>query len=192
MANRTASSLPVSSPSESARSTPSKVRSSTSLLDFIQVAGKVTGATLVSIVMISGSLVTGGLVGLASSFRNLPDVRVLQSYVPSETSYIYDIKGRLLTTVHDEANRKVVPLEEISPNLKRAVLAIEDSHFYQHLGINPNSVIRALVANMQTGAVVEGGSTLTMQLVKNLFLTPERSLSRKAAEAILALRIEQV
>lgn len=190
MANRTASSLPVNSPSPSAR--PRQANSSASFLEFIQVAGKVTGATLVSIVMVSGSLVTGGLMGLAGSFRNLPDVRVLQSYVPSETSYIYDIKGRLLTTVHDEANRKVVPLEQISPNLKRAVLAIEDSHFYQHLGINPNSVMRALVANMQTGSVVEGGSTLTMQLVKNLFLTPERSLSRKAAEAILALRIEQV
>jgi len=190
MANRTASSLPVNSPSPSAR--PRQANSSASFLEFIQVAGKVTGATLVSIVMVSGSLVTGGLMGLAGSFRNLPDVRVLQSYVPSETSYIYDIKGRLLTTVHDEANRKVVPLDQISPNLKRAVLAIEDSHFYQHLGINPNSVIRALVANMQTGSVVEGGSTLTMQLVKNLFLTPERSLSRKAAEAILALRIEQV
>lgn len=193
MANRTASSLPLDTQSGAQNAAP-MVRSSSynSFLDFIQVAGKVAGATFVTIVMVSGSLATGVLVGLAGSFRNLPDVRVLQNYVPSETSYIYDIKGRLLTTVHDEANRKVVPLEEISPNLKRAVLAIEDSHFYQHLGINPNSVIRALVANMQTGSVVEGGSTLTMQLVKNLFLTPERSLSRKAAEAILALRIEQV
>ena len=162
------------------------------LLDFVQVVSKVAGATFVSIVILSGSVVTGVLVGLASSFRNLPDVRVMQTYVPSETSYIYDIQGRLLTTAHDEANRKVVPLEEVSPNLKRAVLAIEDSHFYQHLGINPNSIIRALVANLQTGSVVEGGSTITMQLVKNLFLSPERSLSRKAAEAVLALRIEQI
>lgn len=161
-------------------------------LDFVQVVSKVAGATFVTIVILSGSVVTGVLVGLASSFRNLPDVRVMQTYIPSETSYIYDIQGRLLTTAHDEANRKVVPLEEVSPDLKRAVLAIEDSHFYQHLGINPNSIIRALVANFQSGSVVEGGSTVTMQLVKNLFLSPERSLSRKAAEAVLALRMEQV
>jgi penicillin-binding protein 1A len=154
--------------------------------------GQITGGTILSVLMLVGSISTGVLVGLAASFRNLPDVQSIRDYIPSETSYIYDIKGRLLTSIHDEANRRVVPLDQISPNLKRAVMAIEDSHFYQHPGINPNSVVRALVANMTTGSVVEGGSTLTMQLVKNLFLTPERSLSRKSAEAIMALRLEQV
>lgn len=142
--------------------------------------------------MLLSSVVAGGLVGLALSFRNLPDVRVLRTYVPTETTYIYDIKGTLLTRIHDEANREVVPLDNISPNLKRAVLAIEDSHFYLHHGINPGGVMRALVANLEQGETVEGGSTLTMQLVKNLFLSPNRSFSRKAAEAVLAIRMEQI
>jgi 1A family penicillin-binding protein len=142
--------------------------------------------------MLLSSVVAGGLVGLALSFRNLPDVRVLRSYVPTETTYIYDINGTLLTRIHDEANREVVPLDNISPNLKRAVLAIEDSHFYLHHGINPGGIMRALVANIEQGETVEGGSTLTMQLVKNLFLSPNRSFSRKAAEAVLSIRMEQI
>jgi penicillin-binding protein 1A len=131
-------------------------------------------------------------VGLAISFRNLPDVRSLNSYSPSETSYIYDIKGRLLSRLHGEANREAVKLEQISPELKRAVLAIEDSHFYLHQGINPNSIGRALWVNWKSGGVVEGASTLTMQLVKNIFLSSDRTFSRKLSEAVLAIRVEQV
>lgn len=142
--------------------------------------------------MLTSSVVAGGLVGLATSFRNLPDVRVLRGYVPSETTYIYDIKGKELASLHGEANRKVVKLNQISPVLKRAVLAMEDSHFYMHHGINPNSVGRALLMNWENNRVVEGGSTLTMQLVKNLFLKPERKFSRKIAEAVMAIRLEQI
>ncbi|WP_434555443.1 transglycosylase domain-containing protein [Prochlorothrix hollandica] len=158
----------------------------------LRMVTTVAGGTLLTAIMLSSALAAGILVGLANSFRNLPDVRVVQNYIPSETSYIYDMGGQVLSSMHDEANRKVVTLDNISPEMKRAVMAIEDSHFYQHLGINPSSVVRALVANLSQGGVVEGGSTLTMQLVKNLFLTPERSLSRKAAEAVLAVRMEQV
>jgi penicillin-binding protein 1A len=162
------------------------------VLDFITGVGKVTGGTILGITMISSSLIAGGLVGLAISFRNLPDVRQLKNYVPTETSYIYDLKGKPLTSIHGEANREVVPLEKISPNLKRALMAIEDSHFYQHNGINLNSIGRALKANWEKGAVREGGSTLTMQLVKNLFLSQKRTFTRKLAEMVLAIRLEQV
>jgi penicillin-binding protein 1A len=142
--------------------------------------------------MLSSSVLAGGLVGLAISFRNLPDVRVLRSYVPTETTHIYDIKGKLLSSIHGEANREVVPLDKVSPELKRAVIAIEDSHFYSHHGINPIGVVRAFMANLEQGRTVEGGSTLTMQLVKNLFLSPKRAFSRKVAEGVLALRLEQI
>jgi penicillin-binding protein 1A len=161
-------------------------------LEFVQTTAKVTGGTLLGITMLTSSIVAGGLVGLAISFRNLPDVRVLRSYAPTETTHIYDLKGRLLTSIHGEANREVVPLNRISPNLKRAVLAIEDSHFYQHHGINPSSAGRALKRNWQSGDVVEGGSTITMQLIKNLFLSRRRAFSRKVAEAVLAIRLEQI
>ncbi|WP_347277346.1 penicillin-binding protein 1A [Leptolyngbya sp. FACHB-671] len=162
------------------------------VFQFVQTVGKVTAGTLLGITMLTSSVIAGGLVGLAISFRNLPDVRMLRNYIPSETSYVYDINGTLLDSIHDEVNRDVVDLNSISPDLKRAVIAIEDSQFFFHHGINPGSIARAFLANLEEGRTVEGGSTLTMQLVKNLFLTPERSLSRKVAEAVLALRLEQV
>nr|WP_084610741.1 transglycosylase domain-containing protein [Synechocystis sp. PCC 7509] len=142
--------------------------------------------------MLGSAIAAGGLVGLALSFRNLPDVRVLRTYIPAETSYIYDIKGKLLSSIHGEANREVAPLDKISPDIKRAVIAIEDSNFYYHKGINPISVGRALVVNYQKGSVREGSSTLTMQLMKNVFLSRQRTFSRKLAEGVLAIRIEQI
>ena len=158
----------------------------------VKTVGKVTGGMVLGVTMLTSSVVAGGLVGLAISFRNLPDVRVLRSYVPSETTHIYDVKGKLLTSIHGEANREVVPLNKISPDLKRAVVAIEDSYFFSHHGVNPGAVLRAFLANWHNGETVEGGSTLTMQLVKNLFLTPKRAFSRKVAESVLALRLEQI
>jgi penicillin-binding protein 1A len=160
--------------------------------DFSLGVIKAASGTVLGISMISSSIIAGGLLGLAISFRNLPDVRVLRNYVPSETNYVYDIKGRLLTSLHGEANREVIALEQISPELKRAVIAVEDSNFYNHRGINLYSIGRAVWANYQKGGVSEGASTITMQLVKNLFLTQERTLTRKLAEAILAVRVEQV
>ncbi|MDB9360057.1 transglycosylase domain-containing protein [Nodularia spumigena CS-588/02] len=142
--------------------------------------------------MLASSIVAGGLVGLAISFRNLPDVRQLRNFFPSETTYIYDINGKLLTSLHGEANREVMSLDRISPDLKRAVLASEDSHFYDHHGINPSGVGRAFMANLAAGGVREGASTITMQLVKNLFLTQKRAYTRKLAEAVLAIRLEQI
>lgn len=161
-------------------------------LNFLQGVGKATGGTILVLTMLASSAVAGGLVGLAISFRNLPDVRSLRSYSPPETTYIYDIKGKHLASLHEEANREVVPLNKISPNLKRAVLAIEDSHFYQHQGINFNSIGRAVKANFEEGDVREGASTITMQLVKNIFLEKEKKFTRKIAEAVLAVRLEQV
>lgn len=160
--------------------------------EFFKGVGQVAGATLLSVTLLSSSIIAGSLVGLAISFRNLPDVRQLRSFSPTETTFIYDIKGKLLASIHGEANRQVVPLDRISPNLKRAVLASEDGHFYSHHGINPSGVGRALVVNLVAGGVKEGGSTITMQLVKNLFLSHKRAFTRKLAEAVLAIRLEQI
>ena len=153
---------------------------------------KAVGGTLLGIIMIGGAAVAGGLVGLALSFRDLPDVRVLKGYVPVETTYIYDINGGLIARLHGDVNREVVTLDRISPHLKRSVLAMEDAYFYTHKGIDPSGIGRAILANFNAGGTVEGGSTLTQQLVKNLFLSNERSLNRKVAEAVLAMRVEQV
>ena len=158
---------------------------------FFMGVAKVATGTFLGLTLLGTSAVTGALVGLAISFRNLPDVRILKNYVPSQTSYIYDIKGRLLASYHGEEHRTTIPLNEISPELKRAVLAIEDSNFYGHRGISPIGIARAMKVNIESGSVEEGASTITMQLVKNTFLSPQRTFSRKLSEAVLALRIEQ-
>jgi penicillin-binding protein 1A len=153
---------------------------------------QIAGGTILGVTMLASSVIAGSLVGLAISFRNLPDVRVLRSYAPTETTYIYDVKGVQLASLHDEANREVVPLDRISPNLKRSLLAIEDDRFYYHQGVNLTGVGRALTANFKKGGVSEGGSTITMQLIKNLFLSQKRQFSRKLAEAVLSIRLEQI
>jgi penicillin-binding protein 1A len=157
-----------------------------------QVAGTV-GNLLLGSLLLGSTATAAGLLGLAISFRNLPDVRQLRNYVPVATTHIVDIHGEPIASLHGEANREVISLEEVSPEMKKALLAIEDSHFYTHPGINPVSLGRALLGSVEGGwGSAGGGSTLTMQLVKNLFLKPERTLSRKVAEIVLAVRLEQV
>lgn len=73
--------------------------------EFFRGVAQVTGGTLLTVTMLSSAIVAGGLVGLAVSFRNLPDVTVLRNYIPSETTYIYDIKGKVLASIHGEANQ---------------------------------------------------------------------------------------
>jgi len=150
------------------------------------------GNLLLGGILLGGSAIAGALVGLAVSFGDLPDVRVLKGYTPAETSYFYDINGELIARLHGDVNREVVPLNRISPHLKRSLLAIEDAYFYSHSGINPAGIARALLVNIRSRETLEGGSTLTQQLVKNLFLSSERSFNRKVAEAVLAMRVEQV
>ena len=118
---------------------------------FLGGVAKAAGGTILGISMITSAIAAGGLLGLALSFRNLPDVRVLSSYVPAETSYVYDIKGRLLTSLHGEANRENVTIDQMSPELKLAVVAIEDSSFYRHRGLNPYSIGSGCISKLQGG-----------------------------------------
>ncbi|MCK5933301.1 MAG: penicillin-binding protein, partial [Fulvimarina manganoxydans] len=103
---------------------------------------------------------------------------------------IVSVDGRLL------ANRgltggKEVSLDEMSPYIPQAVIAIEDRRFYDHFGVDPIGILRAAVENYQAGSTVQGGSTLTQQLAKNIFLNPDQTIQRKIQEAILALWLEQ-
>jgi len=90
----------------------------------------------------------------------------------------------------DRAKRRWVPLEEIPPHVSRAVLATEDRRFFEHTGLDPIGIVRALVSDVASGELRQGGSTLTQQLVKNYFLTPERTFRRKILEAYLAILLE--
>ncbi|MEB3283771.1 MAG: penicillin-binding protein 1A [Candidatus Sericytochromatia bacterium] len=145
-------------------------------------------ALLIFSVLTAGIL--GAMGGLAVTLSRLPDVTTLQFYVPHETTKIFDREGHLLANVHGEENRVVLPLHDIPKSLQHAVIAMEDTDFYEHYGINPKGIGRALLVNVAEGHTVEGASTLTQQLAKNLFLEPAKTLPRKIAEAWLAIQIE--
>lgn len=108
-----------------------------------------------------------------------------------QTSKIYAADGTLLAEVFGTENRTVVPMESIPEYLQQATIAIEDERFYSHGGIDYEAISRAIFINITRGQLAEGGSTITQQLVKNVYITNERSFSRKLVEAVLATRLEQ-
>lgn len=122
--------------------------------------------------------------------HTLPEISSLKQYQPPLVSRIYDEKGELLAEYADE-HRILTPLEEIPLRLRNAFLAAEDVHFYQHPGINPPRILSALIANLKAGHTVQGGSTITQQVAKNLLLSPERTYSRKIREILLAYEMEK-
>jgi penicillin-binding protein 1A len=121
----------------------------------------------------------------------LPSVAELQgNYHPPQITRVLARDGTLLAELFTE-RRTVVPIESLPPQIKLAVLAAEDAHFYEHEGLNYLGMLRAMVVNLRAGRTRQGASTITQQVVKNLLLDPERSYRRKIREAILARRIEQ-
>jgi penicillin-binding protein 1A len=121
---------------------------------------------------------------------DLPPVKALEEYTPSVGSRVYSDDDEFLTEFQAE-KRIFVPLQQIPPALRNGIIAVEDSRFYSHFGVDVRGVLRAAYANFRHGRVVEGGSTITQQLAKVLFLTPDRSFSRKVKEALLALELEK-
>ena len=122
--------------------------------------------------------------------RSLPAVTALESFEASEGTKVYDDNDELLTEFHVE-RRIFVPLAQIPKSLRDAVIATEDARFYSHHGVDPMGVARAIYQNFRRGRIVEGGSTITQQLAKVLFLTPDKSLERKLKEAVLAVELER-
>ena len=108
----------------------------------------------------------------------------------AQPSAIYDANGTLITVLAEE-NRRTVALEQIPRSLQDAVVAIEDSRFWTHNGVDPRAVARAAGRNAEAGTVAEGGSTITQQYVKNAFASPEQTLGRKVEEATTALALER-
>jgi penicillin-binding protein 1A len=149
---------------------------------------------LISIGIIA--LLVGSAVGVAALWaftvlpRSLPNVASLESFQPMQGTKVYDDNDELITELHVE-RRIFVPLALIPRALRDAVLATEDRRFYQHWGIDPIGIGRAVWQNYRRRRVVEGGSTITQQLTKVLFLTPDKSLERKMKEAVLALELER-
>src|SRR2546428_9684379 len=141
------------------------------------------------------ALAAGGLTGIIAAYQlnysqAASEVAALATYRPSIVTRIYADDGK--TVIGQFALEKRIPLkyEEIPPNMKNAILAVEDVRFYDHVGIDPIRIMGAAWKNF-TSNKVEGGSTLTQQLAKNLFLTREQSYKRKMNEWLLALQIER-
>lgn len=120
----------------------------------------------------------------------LPQVDSLGELRLVAATQVFDDKNQLISKLFEE-NRIVVSINNMSPYIQQAVIANEDSRFYHHIGIDPIGIIRALWVDLRAGSVVEGGSTLTQQLAKNMFLTQERTFVRKMKEVLLAIIIER-
>lgn len=109
---------------------------------------------------------------------------------PAVSSQVFDSHGRLITTLHSDQNRLPIDINKVPQNLQNAFIAAEDNRFYEHIGIDPIGIFRAIFANLTNRGIAQGGSTITQQLAKNAFLSQEQTLKRKIQEAMLALEIE--
>jgi penicillin-binding protein 1A len=149
------------------------------------------GKIALSIAILSFFILMGAAAGAFLAFtQEIPELADLKNYKPNLSTAVYDKTGNLVSQLYAE-QRTMVKLAEVPVNLQNAVIAKEDPRFYQHGGIDVKGIIRALFNNMLHGKVVEGGSTITQQLAKNLFLTRERTITRKIKETLLALQIEK-
>ncbi len=122
--------------------------------------------------------------------RSLPDPGA-QVKGRDQTSVVLDRNGKEVAKLFAEQNRTDVPLNKTPVVLRHAVIATEDKRFYEHQGVDPLAILRALIVDIRTGTRAQGGSTITQQYVKNAFITPERTVKRKVMEAALAYRIDK-
>jgi penicillin-binding protein 1A len=145
----------------------------------------------ISILLAIGALMAAaGLAGLYAYFAaDLPKITSLKDYQPPVVTTVYSQSNQKIAEF-SEQRRIVIPLEEMPAALINAFVAAEDARFYDHEGIDFHSIIRAFFKNLEAGRIVQGGSTITQQVAKSFFLTPERSYTRKIKEAILAYRID--
>jgi penicillin-binding protein 1A len=141
--------------------------------------------------LIAGAIWAVFAVAVLSAYwlTDLPETNNLLTYEPRNDITLRDVEGRLIAR-RGLTQGDVVRVGELPDHIGHAFIAIEDRRFYSHFGIDPLGLTRAMFTNIAHGGVVEGGSTITQQLAKNLFLEPERTLQRKFAEALLAVRLE--
>jgi penicillin-binding protein 1A len=143
------------------------------------------------------ALLAAGLAALAgatftgASAASSCDISSLRPVAIGQNSFVYAADGSLLGAIPAERNRQPLKLENMSDWLAKATIAIEDRRFFRHPGLDAEGILRALAKNVEEGRIVQGGSTITQQLVRNLYIGKERSLERKLTEACLALKLEQ-
>ncbi len=145
------------------------------------------------LILIGIAFIAVGALLVAVALAPVPDISSFANRQVNQSTKIYDRTGQvLLYDYNRDAKREVVPLTAISPNAIQATIAIEDSSFYEHGGIRLTSIIRAMLIDALGGALAQGGSTITQQVVKNTLLTNQKSIVRKIHEWMLAIKLEQV
>ena len=157
----------------------------------VEIGGKkLVGRVLFGLLVLASALV-GATIGLLLVYStDLPQVEELERYRPSSITELYDDHGRIIGSF--ALQRRVVASYDDYPQVLRdALISIEDKDFYRHWGINVWRIAGAAYRDIESGGKVQGGSTLTMQLARNLFLSPDRSFHRKIQEALLAIQIER-
>jgi penicillin-binding protein 1A len=147
--------------------------------------------TVIALLLTTGGVLAAAAFTGAQAFLNSCSLASLKPVSIGENSFVYAADGSLLGSIPAEQNRQPVALDQMSPLLAQATVAIEDRRFFSHDGVDYEGIVRAAVKNLQEGEIVQGGSTLTQQLVRNLYIGREVSWERKTTEACLAIRLEE-
>jgi penicillin-binding protein 1A len=149
----------------------------------------VVGAVILALLAVGALSAVGWVVSVAASS---PDLSTLEPASPGGTSIVYAANGDRLGAIQADVLRTEINSSEMPETIKDATVAVEDRRFYQHEGVDFEGVVRAAIANLNSGETVEGGSTLTMQLVRTLYISNEQTFERKIREAKLAEELENV
>ena len=153
--------------------------------------GVLTFRRIIVTTLLTGAVVAGALFGVFLAYESdLPQVTSLEDFQPNIITQVFAADGSVLGEFAIE-RRVVVAFKDIPPVLRNAVVAVEDADFWKHMGVNPWRIPGAAFANFRSGRKGQGSSTLTMQLSRLLFLTPEKTPERKIKEVILAFQIEK-
>ncbi len=146
--------------------------------------------TIIAVILGGIAAVVAAAFTSANGVLNNCDLASLKPVSIGQNSFVYAADGSLLGAIPAERNRQPVELDGMSPLVRAATVDIEDRRFYEHGGLDYEGILRAAVKNLESGHVVQGGSTITQQLVRNLYIGNERSLQRKIKEACLARKLE--
>ena len=154
--------------------------------------GKRNAVVVVLVLLLGIPLVIGlTALGATSAFKSSCTLSSLRPVAIGSNSFVYAADGSLLGSIPAEHNRQPVPLKQVSPWIVKATIAVEDRRFYQHGGVDYEGILRAALRDLNKGKVVEGGSTITQQLVRNLYISRERTFERKIREACLAIKLSR-
>ena len=145
---------------------------------------------IIGLFIILGLAAAGWLYTLYDEIKE--DIDVVINYTPKQSTQFFDKDGKLIANTFREENREYVKYDDIPARIIEGLVAIEDTQFFEHRGINPDAISRAIIKDISAGGFVEGASTLTQQLIKMLVLNREKKLIRKVKEALLAIRLENV